>query len=223
MRFGTRRAFKSVVAAEAASLLAWAAVANGDHAGGLVFAGERAVESRVAGGRRGAFGLIRALVENRARRAGTGRGGRDRGRPGARAPGRAARNAGRRDQRFRRAAGSGRATVREATRAQRPALRVDPRPARIHTPAAGPLPGRRRPAHRRPRHALGRGLTRHHAPFRGDRDADHLRLPACRRGAGADRLRRRRAGRTPRNAGRAGPPAETSPCLLRVILPRSPR
>ena len=63
MRFGTRRAFKSVVAAEAASLLAWAAVANGDRAGGLVFAGERTVESRVAGGRRGALGLIRALVE----------------------------------------------------------------------------------------------------------------------------------------------------------------
>ena len=76
MRFGTRRAFKSVVAAEAASLLAWAAVANGDRAGGLVFAGERAVESRVAGGRRGAFGLIRALVEiehdERARDAGDG-------------------------------------------------------------------------------------------------------------------------------------------------------
>ena len=78
MRFGTRRAFKSVVAAEAASLLAWAAVANGDRAGGLVFAGERAVESRVAGGRRGAFGLIRALVEiehdERTRDAGDGLG-----------------------------------------------------------------------------------------------------------------------------------------------------
>ena len=63
MRFGTRRAFKSVVAAEAASLLAWAAVANGDRVGGLVFAGERAVESRVAGGQRGALAFIRALVE----------------------------------------------------------------------------------------------------------------------------------------------------------------
>ena len=63
MRFGTRRAFKSVVAAEAASLLAWAAVGNGDRAGGFVFAGGRTVESRVAGGRRGALGLIHALVE----------------------------------------------------------------------------------------------------------------------------------------------------------------
>ena len=78
MRFGTRRAFKSVVAAEAASLLAWAAVENGDRAGGLVFAGGRTVESRVAGGRRGAFGLIRALVgiehDARARDAGDGLG-----------------------------------------------------------------------------------------------------------------------------------------------------
>ena len=76
MRFGTRRAFKSVVAAEAASLLAWAAVGSGDRAGGLVFAGERTIESRVAGGRRGALGLIRALVEiehdERARDAGDG-------------------------------------------------------------------------------------------------------------------------------------------------------
>ena len=63
MRFGSRRAFKSVVAAEAASLLAWAAVANGDRAGGFVFAGGHTVESRIAGGRRGALGLIRALVE----------------------------------------------------------------------------------------------------------------------------------------------------------------
>ena len=78
MRFGTLRAFKSVVAAEAASLLAWAAVENGDRAGGLVFAGGRTIESRVAGGRRGALGLIRALVEiehdERARDAGDGLG-----------------------------------------------------------------------------------------------------------------------------------------------------
>ena len=76
MRFGTRRAFKSVVAAEAASLLAWAAVGSGDRAGGLVFAGGRTIESRVAGGRRGALGLIRALVgighDERARDAGDG-------------------------------------------------------------------------------------------------------------------------------------------------------
>ena len=62
MRFGTRRAFKSVVAAEAASLLAWAAADNGDRVGGLVFANGLAAESRIMGGRRGALGLFRALA-----------------------------------------------------------------------------------------------------------------------------------------------------------------
>ena len=61
MRFGTRKAFKSVVAAEAASLLAWAAAENGDRVGGLVLAGGRAAEARIRGGQRGALGLIRAL------------------------------------------------------------------------------------------------------------------------------------------------------------------
>ena len=66
MRFGTRRAFKSVGAAETASLLAWAAVANGDRVGGLVFAGEHTAESRIKGGWRGALALIRTLagIEN---------------------------------------------------------------------------------------------------------------------------------------------------------------
>ena len=62
MRFGTRRAFKSVVAAEAASLLAWAAADNGDRVGGLVLANGLAAESRIMGGRRGALGLFRALA-----------------------------------------------------------------------------------------------------------------------------------------------------------------
>ena len=62
MRFGTRRAFKSVVAAEVASLLAWAAVDGGDRVGGLVLAGGPAAESRVRGGRSGALGLFRALA-----------------------------------------------------------------------------------------------------------------------------------------------------------------
>jgi len=62
MRFGTRSAFKSVVAAETASLLAWAAVASGDRVGGLVFAGPHTSESRVVGGRRGALALFRVLA-----------------------------------------------------------------------------------------------------------------------------------------------------------------
>lgn len=62
MRFGTRGAFKSVVAAEAAALLAWAAADNGDRVGGLVPGGGLAAESRIMGGRRGALGLFRALA-----------------------------------------------------------------------------------------------------------------------------------------------------------------
>ena len=62
MRFGTRRAFKSVVAAEAASLLAWAAAEGGDRVGGLVVSGGHAAESRVRSGRPGALALIRALA-----------------------------------------------------------------------------------------------------------------------------------------------------------------
>ena len=68
MRFGTRRAFKSVVAAETASLLAWAAVANGDRVGALVFGGGCTAESPVKGGRHGALSFFRALagIENAA-------------------------------------------------------------------------------------------------------------------------------------------------------------
>ena len=62
MRFGTRRAFKSVVAAEAASLLAWAAAEGGDRVGGLVVSGGHAAESRVRSGKPGALALIRALA-----------------------------------------------------------------------------------------------------------------------------------------------------------------
>ncbi len=63
MRFGTRQAFKSVVVAEAASLLAWAAAENGDRVGGLVLAGAHAAESRIRSGRRGALALFRAMAE----------------------------------------------------------------------------------------------------------------------------------------------------------------
>ena len=62
MRFGTRQAFKSVVAAEATSLLAWTAADNGDRVGGLVFAGAYAAESRFKSGRRGALALFRTLA-----------------------------------------------------------------------------------------------------------------------------------------------------------------
>jgi len=49
MRFGTRRAFKSVVAAEIAALTAWAAAAGGDRFGALVAGGsERAIRTGAA-------------------------------------------------------------------------------------------------------------------------------------------------------------------------------
>ncbi|MEJ2131616.1 MAG: DUF58 domain-containing protein [Gammaproteobacteria bacterium] len=46
MFFGTRRRFKSVLAAEAAGLIAWAALAHGDRAGGLVFGHQEYVALR---------------------------------------------------------------------------------------------------------------------------------------------------------------------------------
>ncbi|MGQ9658771.1 MAG: DUF58 domain-containing protein [Thermochromatium sp.] len=48
MRFGTRVAFKSVVAAQIAALLGWAAVDRGDRVGGLVFDEARHLERQPA-------------------------------------------------------------------------------------------------------------------------------------------------------------------------------
>ena len=61
MFFGTRVAFKSVVAAHAAALVAWAALRRGDHVGAVIVAPEREVEIRAAGGRRGVLRVLRAL------------------------------------------------------------------------------------------------------------------------------------------------------------------
>jgi uncharacterized protein (DUF58 family) len=74
MRFGTRVAFKSVVAARAAALLAWAAVDNGDRIGGLVFDGQRQYERRPAARTHGVLPLLNALAEiSRPAEAGPGR------------------------------------------------------------------------------------------------------------------------------------------------------
>jgi uncharacterized protein (DUF58 family) len=62
MFFGTRRAFKSVLAARACALVAWSVVTRGDRVGALVAAGERHLEIRPAGGQRGALAVIRGLV-----------------------------------------------------------------------------------------------------------------------------------------------------------------
>ncbi len=62
MRFGTRVAFKSVVAAQAAALLAWAAADRGDRVGGLVFDEGSRFEQRPAARTQGLLPLLQALA-----------------------------------------------------------------------------------------------------------------------------------------------------------------
>jgi len=64
MRFGTRVAFKSVIAARAAALLGWAAADQGDRIGGLVFDETRHFERRPAARTRGLLPLLKALAED---------------------------------------------------------------------------------------------------------------------------------------------------------------
>ena len=61
MMFGTRVAFKSVVAARAAALIAWAALDNNDRVGGLVFCGDQHRELRPTARRLGVLQLCRTL------------------------------------------------------------------------------------------------------------------------------------------------------------------
>ena len=63
MQFGTRGAFKSVIASETAALLAWASRDAGDRIGALVFSGNRHVELRPVSGQRGVLHLLKALAE----------------------------------------------------------------------------------------------------------------------------------------------------------------
>ncbi len=63
MRFGTRVAFKSVLAARAAALLAWSAVDQGDRVGGLVFDESRHFERRPVARTRGLLPLLKALSD----------------------------------------------------------------------------------------------------------------------------------------------------------------
>ncbi|AFL72282.1 DUF58 domain-containing protein [Thiocystis violascens] len=62
MRFGTRVAFKSVIAAQAAALLGWAAVDRGDRVGGLVFDETRYLERRPAARGAGLLPLLDRLT-----------------------------------------------------------------------------------------------------------------------------------------------------------------
>jgi uncharacterized protein (DUF58 family) len=61
MRFGTRVAFKSVIAARAAALLAWSCADNGDRIGALLFDDDRHQDLRPTRGRRGVLALLNAL------------------------------------------------------------------------------------------------------------------------------------------------------------------
>jgi uncharacterized protein (DUF58 family) len=63
MRFGTRVRFKSVQAARAAALIAWAAVHGGDRIGAVGFGPGLNAEVKPGGGPRGALRVLRALVE----------------------------------------------------------------------------------------------------------------------------------------------------------------
>lgn len=62
MRFGTRIAFKSVVAARAAALLAWRAVAAGDRVGGLIWNGAELRARRPQGRHHGVLTLLASLA-----------------------------------------------------------------------------------------------------------------------------------------------------------------
>jgi uncharacterized protein (DUF58 family) len=61
MRFATRVAFKSVIAARAAALLGWAAVERGERVGGLVFDERSHMEQRPTPRRQGLLALLRAM------------------------------------------------------------------------------------------------------------------------------------------------------------------
>jgi len=62
MRFGTRISFKSVVAAQAAALLAWAAVERGDRVGGLIFGEGGHFQQRPAARTHGLLPLLQVLA-----------------------------------------------------------------------------------------------------------------------------------------------------------------
>lgn len=63
MQFGTKKCFKSVVAAKVAALLAWNAIAQSDRVGGLVFSEHQHQEFRPKMGRSSVLQLIHLLSE----------------------------------------------------------------------------------------------------------------------------------------------------------------
>ncbi len=63
MYFGSRVAFKSVVAAECAALICWSAIANADRVGALVYSARSHREARPASGKRGVLHVLKTLVD----------------------------------------------------------------------------------------------------------------------------------------------------------------
>ncbi|ASP39609.1 DUF58 domain-containing protein [Bacterioplanes sanyensis] len=62
MRFGTRRAFKHVLAADLTALLGWAALRNGDRIGGLLFDDSSETDLRSRNGSRQVLNLVHQLA-----------------------------------------------------------------------------------------------------------------------------------------------------------------
>ncbi|WP_420590458.1 DUF58 domain-containing protein [Bacterioplanoides sp.] len=63
MHFGTRRALKSVLAADISALIAWAAMANGDRIGGLIFNDQHEVDLRPKTGRKQVLSLLHNMAD----------------------------------------------------------------------------------------------------------------------------------------------------------------
>ncbi|HFE37134.1 MAG TPA: DUF58 domain-containing protein [Gammaproteobacteria bacterium] len=63
MQFGTKVAFKSVIAARLVGSLAWSAMVHGDRVGGIMFSGKDHEEIKPAGSKRGVLKLFRKMLE----------------------------------------------------------------------------------------------------------------------------------------------------------------
>ena len=63
MHFGTRRALKSVVAADIAALFAWSTMANGDRVGGFIFNDTNEIDLRPHSGRKPLMSFLHQLGE----------------------------------------------------------------------------------------------------------------------------------------------------------------
>src|SRR5690554_1473789 len=63
MHFGSKRALKSVLAADLAALFAWASLHNGDRIGALLFSDQQEVNLRAKTGRKAVLHLINQLAQ----------------------------------------------------------------------------------------------------------------------------------------------------------------